>query len=114
MMISSSSDSNSMAEKNKQKQQPLSQELRVATRAIHDLSDTLVNLKLGVAMSEDSVWAEGLLVFYEIFRYLERAIKERLQVLHASSFPIIASIIIHLRLVNFVVSSHHYSFSLLE
>ena len=49
--------------------------LRDATKSIHDVSDHMVNLKLGVAMSDDSVWAEGLLVFYEVFRFLEGAVQ---------------------------------------
>ena len=43
--------------------------LRDATKSIHDVSDHMVNLKLGVAMSDDRVWAEGLLVFYEVHRW---------------------------------------------
>jgi len=52
-----------------------SQEMREITRSIHNKSDTMVNAKLGVTMSDDSVWAEGLLVFYEIFKYLEEALE---------------------------------------
>jgi len=52
----------------------LSQAMRKATRNIHTMSDHLVNAKLGVTMSDDSVWAEGLLVFYEIFKFLEEAL----------------------------------------
>jgi len=52
-----------------------SQEMREITRSIHNKSDTMVNLKLGVTMSDDSVWAEGLLVFYEIFKFLEEALE---------------------------------------
>ena len=36
-----------------------SQEMREITRSIHNKSNTMVNLKLGVTMSDDSVWAEG-------------------------------------------------------
>jgi len=53
----------------------LSRDLRASSRAAHDVSDALVNVKLGVAMTEDEVWAEGLLVFAEVFRYLEEAVK---------------------------------------
>ncbi|XP_059479563.1 heme oxygenase 1 [Neocloeon triangulifer] len=49
------------------------QEMREATRDVHDLSDKLVNAKLMFAMSDNSVWAEGLLIFYEIFKFLESA-----------------------------------------
>lgn len=51
-----------------------SQKMRLATRHVHTTSDHLVNAKLGVTMSDDSVWAEGLLVFYEIFAFLEKAL----------------------------------------
>jgi len=50
------------------------QQMRKATRNIHNTSDALVNAKLGVTMTDDSVWAEGLLVFYEIFAFLERSL----------------------------------------
>ena len=43
-------------------------QLRKATKNIHDVSDALVNAKLGVTINDDSVWAEGLLVFYEVFK----------------------------------------------
>jgi len=56
--------------------QLFSQQMRAATRNIHNVSDALVNAKLGVTMSDDSVWAEGLLVFYEIFKFLEKALVE--------------------------------------
>jgi len=49
-------------------------ELRQCPRAVHDLREALVNLKLGVSMSEDAVWAESLLVFFEVFQYLEEAV----------------------------------------
>ncbi|XP_012267959.1 uncharacterized protein LOC105692954 [Athalia rosae] len=47
--------------------------MRKATRDIHAVSDALVNAKLAFAFSDSGVWADGLLVFYEIFRYLEGA-----------------------------------------
>ncbi|XP_075210403.1 heme oxygenase isoform X2 [Lycorma delicatula] len=47
--------------------------MRKATREIHAISDSLVNAKLAFALSDNSVWAEGLLIFYEIFRFLEGA-----------------------------------------
>ena len=46
-------------------------QLRKATKTIHDVSDALVNAKLGVTLGDDYVWAEGLLVFFEVFRFLE-------------------------------------------
>ena len=48
--------------------QLFSVQLRKATKNIHDVSDALVNAKLGVTINDDSVWAEGLLVFYEVFK----------------------------------------------
>ncbi|PSN57003.1 hypothetical protein C0J52_04253 [Blattella germanica] len=53
-------------------------QMRKATREIHAISDALVNAKLAFALSDGAVWAEGLLVFYEIFRFLEEAM-ERLK-----------------------------------
>jgi len=61
-------------EKDDKRKELFSQRMRAATRSIHNTSDTLVNAKLGVTMSDDSVWAEGLLVFYEIFKFLEEAL----------------------------------------
>jgi len=61
-------------EKEEKRKELFSQKLRAATRSIHDKSDALVNAKLGVTMSDDNVWAEGLLVFYEIFKFLEEAL----------------------------------------
>ncbi|XP_053643159.1 heme oxygenase 1 [Cherax quadricarinatus] len=53
---------------------PFTKQMRNATREIHSVSDALINAKLGIAMSEDRVWAEGLLIFYEVFKYLEGAL----------------------------------------
>ncbi|XP_053997720.1 heme oxygenase 2 [Hylaeus anthracinus] len=47
--------------------------MRKATKRVHTISDALVNAKLAFGFLDDSVWADGLLVFYEIFRYLEGA-----------------------------------------
>jgi len=47
--------------------------MRKATREIHAVSDAMVNAKLAFGFSNDKVWADGLLVFYEVFRYLEDA-----------------------------------------
>ncbi|XP_026674810.1 heme oxygenase 2 [Ceratina calcarata] len=47
--------------------------MRKATREIHTISDSLVNAKLAFGFFDNSIWADGLLVFYEIFRYLELA-----------------------------------------
>lgn len=53
---------------------PFTKQMRVATREIHNISDNLINAKLGIAMMSDRVWAEGLLIFYEVFQYLEEAL----------------------------------------
>ncbi len=45
--------------------------LRDATKDVHDTSDKLVNIKLGLSCSDNNVWANGLLVFSKIFFYLE-------------------------------------------
>lgn len=55
--------------------QLFSQRMRAATKNIHNTSDAMVNAKLGVTMSDDAVWAEGLLVFYEIFKFLEESLE---------------------------------------
>uniref|UniRef100_A0A069DRB2 Heme oxygenase n=1 Tax=Panstrongylus megistus TaxID=65343 RepID=A0A069DRB2_9HEMI len=52
---------------------PFNKILRNETRDIHSISDALVNAKLAIAFSDRDVWAEGLLVFYEIFRFLEQS-----------------------------------------
>ena len=54
----------------------LARRLRDSTKEIHDTSDKLVNLKLGVAMSDDKVWANGLLVFAKIFFQLEKSLDD--------------------------------------
>ncbi|KAG8222830.1 hypothetical protein J437_LFUL005036 [Ladona fulva] len=58
-----------------EEQIPFTKQMRKATREIHDLSDALVNAKLAFALSDFDVWAEGLLIFYEIFRFLEEAME---------------------------------------
>ena len=50
--------------------------LRDATKTVHDSSDKLVNLKLGVALSEPNVWYQGLLVFSKIFFKLESCLDQ--------------------------------------
>jgi len=49
-----------------------SKRLRKETRDIHKISDALINAKLAFALSDNEVWADGLMVFYEIFRFLEQ------------------------------------------
>ncbi|KAL1452123.1 hypothetical protein WDU94_006431 [Cyamophila willieti] len=55
---------------------PLSKEMRKVTRDVHDLSDALVNAKLLLGMSDTNIWIEGLLIFYEIFKFLESSMEE--------------------------------------
>ncbi|XP_050070923.1 heme oxygenase 1 [Anopheles maculipalpis] len=51
---------------------PFSKQMRLATRDIHSVSDALVNAKLAFALYDSRVWAEGLLIFYDIFKHLEQ------------------------------------------
>uniref|UniRef100_D3TPD2 Heme oxygenase n=1 Tax=Glossina morsitans morsitans TaxID=37546 RepID=D3TPD2_GLOMM len=53
-------------------------ELRAATKDVHKLSDVLVNAKFAFALSDDTVWADGLLSFYEIYKFLENNLTEEL------------------------------------
>ncbi|KAJ6635396.1 Heme oxygenase 1 [Pseudolycoriella hygida] len=48
------------------------QQMRKATRDVHKISDALVNAKVAIGLSNDRVWADGLQIFYEIFRFLEQ------------------------------------------
>jgi len=52
--------------------------MRVATREIHNISDALVNAKLAFALNNNDVWADGLLVFYEIFKFLEENVSQHI------------------------------------
>jgi hypothetical protein len=40
--------------------------MREVTRTIHNRSDALVNAKLGITLSDDSVWAEGRFDFFSL------------------------------------------------
>ncbi|XP_037071146.1 heme oxygenase-like [Pollicipes pollicipes] len=53
---------------------PFTKQMRKATRDVHGISDALINAKLGIALSDNGVWAEGLLVFYDVFAWLEGAL----------------------------------------
>ncbi|CAD6991804.1 unnamed protein product [Ceratitis capitata] len=53
-------------------------ELRKATKDVHRISDVLVNAKFALALSDDAVWYDGLLAFYEIYKYLEENLPENL------------------------------------
>ena len=51
--------------------------LRTSSREAHNISDALVNLKLGVACSDTAVWCQGLLIFQPVFEFLEDSLKNR-------------------------------------
>ena len=53
---------------------PFVKQMRERTRNIHDKSDALVNLKLGLTLSDDTVWSEGILTFTNVFLFLEEAL----------------------------------------
>ncbi|XP_017477672.1 PREDICTED: heme oxygenase 2 [Rhagoletis zephyria] len=53
-------------------------ELRQATKDVHKLSDVLVNAKFALALSDDAVWYDGLLAFFEIYKFLEENLPENL------------------------------------
>jgi len=52
---------------------PFTKQMRIATREIHNISDALVNAKLGIGCTDNRVWAEGLLIYYEVFSFMEGA-----------------------------------------
>uniref|UniRef100_A0A2P2I5Q5 Heme oxygenase n=1 Tax=Hirondellea gigas TaxID=1518452 RepID=A0A2P2I5Q5_9CRUS len=52
---------------------PFTKQMRIATRDVHSLSDALINAKLAIACGNDEIWAQGLLVFYEVFKQLEQS-----------------------------------------
>ncbi|XP_037942951.1 uncharacterized protein LOC119675806 [Teleopsis dalmanni] len=53
-------------------------ELRKATKDVHKMSDILVNAKFALALSNETVWADGLLAFYEIYKFFETHLPETL------------------------------------
>uniref|UniRef100_A0A182K6C7 Heme oxygenase n=1 Tax=Anopheles christyi TaxID=43041 RepID=A0A182K6C7_9DIPT len=55
---------------------PFSKQMRIATREIHNVSDALVNAKLAFALYDSRVWAEGLLIFYDVFKHLEERVPD--------------------------------------
>lgn len=54
---------------------PFTKRMRKATQSIHNVSDALVNMKLGLTLSDERVWAEGILTFSCIFKHLEQALE---------------------------------------
>lgn len=53
-------------------------QVKKATRDVHKISDVLVNAKFALALSNDKVWADGLLSFYEIYKFFEKELPEEL------------------------------------
>ncbi|XP_074115271.1 heme oxygenase [Cotesia typhae] len=53
-------------------------DMRKATRKIHAISDALVNAKLALGLHNNKIWADGLLIFYEIFKFLEKSIDAKI------------------------------------
>ncbi|ALC45504.1 Ho [Drosophila busckii] len=53
-------------------------EVRGATKDVHNLTDMLVNAKFAIALSDDEVWYDGLLAFYEVYKFFETHLPERL------------------------------------
>ncbi|TDG46860.1 hypothetical protein AWZ03_006744 [Drosophila navojoa] len=53
-------------------------EVRQATKDVHKLTDVLVNAKFAIALSDDEVWYDGLLVFYELYKFFETHLPESL------------------------------------
>ncbi|XP_064552625.1 uncharacterized protein Ho [Drosophila montana] len=53
-------------------------EVRQATKDVHKLTDVLVNAKFAIALTDDEVWYDGLLVFYELYKFFEANLPERL------------------------------------
>jgi len=54
---------------------PFTKRMRKATQTIHNVSDTMVNMKLGLTLSDETVWAEGILTFSCVFKHLEQAME---------------------------------------
>ncbi|KAH8247822.1 hypothetical protein KR038_010474 [Drosophila bunnanda] len=53
-------------------------ELRKATKDVHNLTDAVINAKFAFALSDDEVWYDGLLAFYEVYKFFETHLPERL------------------------------------
>jgi len=54
---------------------PFTKRMRKATAKIHNVSDTLVNVKLGLTISDETVWKQGILTFSCVFKHLEQALE---------------------------------------
>ncbi|OWZ14046.1 Heme oxygenase [Phytophthora megakarya] len=53
----------------------LTEQMRMATREIHNVSDNLVNLKLVVALTDKQLYGRALMLFYYVYAQLESTIK---------------------------------------
>ncbi|XP_055902830.1 heme oxygenase 1 [Eupeodes corollae] len=60
------------------KEEDFPTQLKKATRDVHKISDVLVNAKFALALSNDKVWADGLLSFYELYKFFEQELPEEL------------------------------------
>jgi len=54
---------------------PFTKRMRKATAKIHNVSDTLVNVKLGLTLTDDTVWKQGILTFSCVYKHLEQALE---------------------------------------
>ncbi|EEB16311.1 Heme oxygenase, putative [Pediculus humanus corporis] len=50
--------------------------MRKAVKKVHAITDSMVNAKFVFALNDDSVWSQALLLFYEVFKFLEIQMKE--------------------------------------
>jgi heme oxygenase len=56
---------------------PLSQRMHKQTKNVHDKSDRLVNLKLGMVLTSKELYAEAISLFWPIYDTLESLLEER-------------------------------------
>lgn len=55
--------------------QPLTLEMKVASRKIHNLANASLNLKLVVLLSDKLLYARAIACFYSVFKTLEECTK---------------------------------------
>ncbi|GAB9472160.1 Serrate RNA effector molecule [Globisporangium polare] len=53
----------------------LTDEMRAATRQVHDISDKLVNVKLLIALTNNELYGRSVLLFYCVYAQLEASIE---------------------------------------
>ncbi|TMW55032.1 hypothetical protein Poli38472_013794 [Pythium oligandrum] len=56
---------------------PLTEAMRKATKGVHDVSDKLVNLKLLVALTNERLYGQALLLFYYIYVQIESSLQAK-------------------------------------